>query len=233
MTTSSTPLTYMEACTTNCPRTFPCILPAGFRNRVYKHVIRSKTGTLSLRLSRPRIKPLRYRIYSGEIWSGQEIRLSFLRTCRMLYTECKDLLWSLNTWDVDYPLSSYMELQSHKQLQLGLNDFLTRVHSVALTLVFTYPASVVNFDSKPLTNILNNLRTLSEMGRLHSITINISSACRKAPAPFFAHPLLFTHLHMERFMGSTAPRKISDVLGKCHLPPTVLRRMCIHLGSPG
>lgn len=76
-------------------RTFPYILPPEIRNRIYDLVLSSESGYLTLSESQLHIQPRQYRIHSCEVDDIQEIRLSLLRTCKVIHAECKDLLWSL------------------------------------------------------------------------------------------------------------------------------------------
>lgn len=91
-------------------RTFPYIFPPEIRNHIYKYVLGSPSGVITLSRSQYRQRPIRYRIYTCEgenatYWESpgapEEIHISFLRTCKAIYEECRELLWVYNTLDIE------------------------------------------------------------------------------------------------------------------------------------
>lgn len=65
---------------------------------IFKYVV--PTGVISLSRVNYHTLP-RYKIYSLGHDRSDIVSLSFLRTCKKIYDECKDLLWETNTLDVE------------------------------------------------------------------------------------------------------------------------------------
>ncbi|PVH79496.1 hypothetical protein DL98DRAFT_589365 [Cadophora sp. DSE1049] len=81
------------------------VFPPEITNKIYEYVLQSPTGRVEL--STPRYglvegAPVRFKIFPAH--SGptgrQEIRLSFLRTCKKIHTDCKNMFWPHNILNV-------------------------------------------------------------------------------------------------------------------------------------
>ena len=83
-------------------RSFLDLLPFETRSQIFRYVLSSPTGYITLSKTLYHQKPIRYKLLTlDESGSGCEvIKLSFLRTCSQIYEECRDLLWKYNTLDL-------------------------------------------------------------------------------------------------------------------------------------
>jgi hypothetical protein len=106
-------------------RSFLDLLPFETRSQIFRYVLSSPTGYITLSRTLYPQKPIRYKLLTlDESGSGCEvIKLSFLRTCSQIYKECRDLLWKYNTLD----LVSYMHetsspnLHSLREMHTGIS----------------------------------------------------------------------------------------------------------------
>ncbi|EKD19414.1 uncharacterized protein L3040_006801 [Drepanopeziza brunnea f. sp. 'multigermtubi'] len=88
------------------PLTFPAVFPAEIREQIYDLVLVSPSGQVNLKKA-SRIKGVLGCFHSkiqpippGASPQGKllgEIRLSFLRTCKMVHKECRNRFWAKNT----------------------------------------------------------------------------------------------------------------------------------------
>ncbi|KAE9376091.1 hypothetical protein N431DRAFT_556340 [Stipitochalara longipes BDJ] len=152
------------------------VLPLEIRSKIYKEVLSSQNGIICLK--RTSDDGPQYSIKVWGLGGVQELRLSFLRTCREIYEECKDKLWTWNTLNLE-PL-----------LYDGVQPFHTEVLS-ALPRTITANVRSVIFDFNMLIKdvvlwsmhesglpsgfqleaTLGVLRKWTEFGKLEGITL--------------------------------------------------------------
>ncbi|KAI9049693.1 hypothetical protein LZ554_005849 [Drepanopeziza brunnea f. sp. 'monogermtubi'] len=91
---------------TTIPLTFPAIFPAEIREQIYDLVLVSPSGQVNLKKTsrikgtlgsfHSKIQPIPFGTSPRDTLPG-EIRLSFLRTCKMVHKECQNRFWAKNT----------------------------------------------------------------------------------------------------------------------------------------
>src|SRR4051794_5284840 len=84
------------------PQTFLEILPPEIRDTIYRFILQSPTGIITLSKSSYRLRPVRYRIHTCDDDQPETISLSFLRTCKQIYNECNHKLWKWNVLDIEH-----------------------------------------------------------------------------------------------------------------------------------
>jgi hypothetical protein len=81
---------------------FPEVLPREIRDEIWREVFESETGHIRMKPFQRRNGKPTYLIYEDH-WSYDKfvtwplISLSALRTCRLMYFECRDIVWKYNT----------------------------------------------------------------------------------------------------------------------------------------
>jgi hypothetical protein len=157
-------------------RSFLDLLPFETRSQIFRYVLSSPTGYITLSRTLYHQKPIRYKLLTlDESGSGCEVnKLSFLRTCSQIYEECRDLLWKYNTLD----LVSYMHetsspnLHSLREMPTGISYWARAVqmdYDFYCTCSFSY---VYENDRRHMLQC-NALLDVSQWPSLESITLNI------------------------------------------------------------
>jgi len=81
------------------------VFPPEILNKIYEHVLHSPSRRIELypyRDGRVDRAPLRFKIFTKSSLGSprQEIRLSFLRTCKKIHADCKDMFWAQNILNI-------------------------------------------------------------------------------------------------------------------------------------
>jgi len=223
------------------------VLPLELRSKIYQEVLSSQNGIICLyRVSND--GPL----YCIEEWGAggvQELRLSFLRTCREIYEECKGKLWTWNTLNIE-PLLFDGLRPSDTELLAGLPEILrTSVRSVVFDFdMMIYNIAHDNFRNSSLPSglhlesILRALQKWAEVGKLEEITLLLKSDLDKEDR-LFEHDQFLELLRLRHITIATSPNGIgtrtvySDYLavleragGKNGYLQHLKRKMILHTG---
>lgn len=82
-------------------KTFLQILPPEIRDQIFRYVLVSPTGAITLTRASYRQLPLRYKIFAADSDNPELLTLSLLRTCKQIYVESKHTFWRWNTLDIE------------------------------------------------------------------------------------------------------------------------------------
>jgi hypothetical protein len=173
-------------------KTFLDLLPPELRNKIWHYVLSSPSGTVSLRRN-SYYQPgrIHYKIVEcGSDFSErppEEFRLSFLRTCRQIYTECKDMFWDLNALD----LEALLHESGRPGLLPDISPVGYQVRAVELDINFL-ARTMVRGDPRlepklALGKVLRGLAQWSYQGRLESITLNARNKFREESGDSLGH----------------------------------------------
>lgn len=175
-------------------RTFPYIFPPEIRNYIYEYVLGSPSGVITLSRSQYRQRPIRYRIYTCEgenaiYWANpdapEEIHLSFLRTCKVIYEECRDLLWIHNTLDIE---SLRHETKKDGGLAKSIHKGIKHnVRSVALDV------DLLAFGDFELTLERLDRWSWAQDGKMRSVTLNLREK-------FSDNPWVLSHRNLRKLV---------------------------------
>src|ERR1019366_7977076 len=98
------------------PGTTLTTLPREIRDHIFEYVLSSPTGQIHLQ-----DRFIRLPWYNTSVSNNDPhhdgrgtISLSFLRTCQLIYDECKDRLWDYNTLDLGTDSRAYSGLYFNK-----------------------------------------------------------------------------------------------------------------------
>jgi hypothetical protein len=175
------------------PRSFLDLLPFETRSQIFRYVLSSPTGLMTLSRTFYHQKPIRYKLLTLDESGSEVIKLSFLRTCSQIYEECRDLLWKYNTLDlVSFMHETSPEAQSLRDVHEGISSF---ARAVQMDYNFQCEGLVDRYldsgreNDRRRTLQANALLYVSRWPSLESITLNIRDKFAGDPS----------HLTYERF----------------------------------
>jgi len=89
------------------------LFPPEVRLKIWSEVLTSPSAIIKLLNMNPKSK--QYQICDFHDF-GQMIKLSFLRTCKAIYNEAKDLVWQVNTLDIESSRRGYTTAMNFDEL---------------------------------------------------------------------------------------------------------------------
>jgi hypothetical protein len=104
-------------------------LPAEIRLKIFKYVFTTPTSGITLVLVPTISSRLQYTIVTVDPLTNNRVSLAILRTCKLFYSECKNLLWECNKlyigprpWPSDIELLRKVKKAGSLELYLPSRD---------------------------------------------------------------------------------------------------------------
>jgi len=168
------------------PLAFLQILPSEIRNHIFRYVVGSPSGIITLSKVSYRRSPVRYKICTADAENAEVISLAFLRSCKQIYEESKDLLWKWNTLDIE-------ELKHQHTREgnsiAGLYESLTsKVQNLQMDADFICrQEAVANQELHAGLEVTRNFRELSKWKNLKQLTVVLRDKFDKKDPVNFSH----------------------------------------------